>query len=316
MLGRIVEIAEDGCALSLDRGFLVRGAEGERGRTPVDDVAALIGNAHGLSYSNNLLVALAERSIPFVLCASNHAPVGLLWPVAGHHRQGARMDGQLRATLPLRKRLWKQLVARKIEMQAAVLDFHGEPGQRVRRLVAEVRAGDPGNVEGRAAAAYWPLVMGPRFRRDRHADGANSLLNYGYTVLRATVARHLMAAGLHPGIPLHHGNEGNAMRLVDDLMEPFRPLVDAWVRRLVAGGADRLDRSEKRALALLPIRLLVSPRGVGPVTVAIQRLTVSLAQIYEGQRSQLELPVGTVAALARLFDEPGSEIDETTPPAP
>lgn len=305
MIGRIVEIAGDGRYLSLDRGFLVVSHKGtEMGRTPIDDVAALIGNAHGLVYSNNLLVALAERGTPFVLCGANHRPAGLLWPVDGHHRQAARMDAQLRASQPLRKRLWKQVVQAKIGMQAAVIGLYGGPEPPLRRLAGKVRSGDPSNIEGQAARLYWSLLLGMAFRRDREAQGINAMLNYGYTVLRAIVARQLMAAGLHPGIPLHHANEGNAMRLVDDLMEPFRPLVDAWVRRRAETGSLDLDANNRRALALLGTRSLLTSRGVSPVSVVVQRLAVSLAQVYESPDIRLELPDTGQAALAALWDEP------------
>lgn len=319
MLGRIVELSTDGRTLSLDRGFLVvSGNDGEVARTPIDSIAGLIGNAHGLSYSNNLLVALAERSIPFVLCGPHHAPVALLWPVHGHHRQAARMDGQARASLPRKKRLWKRIVQCKIRMQAAVLEFLDLDPAPVRRLVDEVRAGDPSNVEGRAAAAYWPRLFGRDFRRDRRLDGVNSLLNYGYTILRATVARYVVAAGLHPGVPVHHANETNPMRLVDDLMEPFRPLVDAWVWRLAREGKLHLDPPTKRALALLPLRTLQGQRGLGPLTLAVQRLTVSLAQTYEGGEERLVLPATQTKDLHHLFDDPehsGAEPEEE-PPVP
>lgn len=312
MIGRIVEIAGDGRHLSLDRGFLVIShRKDELGRIPIDDVAALIGNAHGLSYSNNLLVALAERGAPFVLCGAHHRPVGLLWPVDCHHRQAARMDAQLRASLPLRKRLWKQVTQAKIGMQAAVIGLFDGPEPPLRRLANTVRSGDPSNVEGRAARLYWNLLFGKTFRRDHDGDGINGLLNYGYTVLRATVARHLMAAGLHPGIPLHHANEGNPMRLVDDLMEPFRPLVDACVRRLAETGRRDVDSETKRTLALLPVRNICLDRGVSPVSLVIQRMVVSLAQLYEDPKVTLELPPVTKTALASLWEESHvSEDDE------
>lgn len=304
MIGRLVEIANDARHLSLDRGFLVVSHRGlQIGRVPIDDVSAVIGNAHGLSYSNNLLVALAERGAPFVLCGPQHRPVGVLWPMQGHHRQAARMDAQLRASLPLRKRLWKRIVQCKIGMQAAVIGLHGGPEAPLRRLLGKVRVGDPGNVEGQASRAYWLLLFGRGFRRDRKAAGANAMLNYGYTVLRAAVARHVMAAGLHPGIPLHHANEGNPMRLVDDLMEPFRPLVDAWVRRLVDAGCVQVDVESKRVLALVPVRNLVMPYGTSPVSMVIQRLAVSLAQTYEDAGHRIELPSPSRACLSALWDE-------------
>lgn len=304
MIGRIVEIAGDARYLSLERGFLIISHRGvEVGRTPIDDVAALIGNAYGLSYSNNLLVALAERGCPFVLCGANHRPAGILWPVYGHHRQAARMDAQLSASAPLRKRLWKQIVQSKIAMQAAVIGLYGGPEQPIRHWVGKVRSGDPGNVEAHAARAYWKLMFGRDFRRDHNGEGINALLNYGYTVLRATVARHLMAAGLHPGLPLYHANEGNPMRLVDDLMEPFRPLVDAWVRRLADAGVRQVDAESKRALAMLPVRNLSTRYGISPIAMAAQRLCISLAQTYETPAGKLELPNACAEALALIWDE-------------
>lgn len=304
MIGRIIEIAGEGRYLSLDRGFLVVSHKGEEiGRTPIDDVAALIGNAYGLVYSNNLLVALAERSTPVVLCGSHHRPVGMLWPVENHHRQAARMDAQLRATVPLRKRLWKQVIQAKIGMQAAALGSHGITEAPLRRLATKVRSGDPSNIEGQAARVYWPLMMGKAFRRDRKAEGVNAMLNYGYTILRATVARHVMAAGLHPGIPLQHANAANAMRLVDDLMEPFRPLVDLCVRRLVDAGKAELVVETKRELALLGTRSLQTSRGISPVSVLVQRLAVSLAQVYESPTAHLALPDTQSSALSFLWDD-------------
>lgn len=311
MIGRIVEVAGDGRYLSLDRGFLVVSHKGtEAGRVPIDDVAALIGNAHGLVYSNNLLVALAERGTPFVLCGRNHCPSGLLWPVDGHHRQAARMDAQLRAGLPLRKRLWKQLVQTKICLQAAVIGLYGGNELPLRRMAGKVRSGDPSNVEGQAARLYWGLLFDKTFWRDRQAPGLNAMLNYGYTVLRALVARQVMAAGLHPGLPLHHANESNAMRLVDDLMEPFRPLVDAWVRRLADTGSRDLDASAKRALALLGTRSLQTSRGISPVVLSVQRLATSLAQIYEAGAGKLDVPDSGQASLAGLWDESDDRSDD------
>lgn len=313
MIGRIVEIASDGRYLSLDRGFLVVRHKGQEvGRTPIDDVAALLGNAHGLVYSNNLLVALAERGTPFVLCGANHRPVGILWSVENHHRQAARIDAQMRARLPLRKRLWREVVRAKIRMQAAVVGLFDGPEPPLRRLADKVRSGDPSNVEGQAARIYWSLLLGKAFRRDRGQPGINAMLNYGYAILRAIVAREVMAAGLHPGIPLHHANQGNSMRLVDDLMEPFRPLVDACVRRLAEAGHTDLAPSVRRELAVLGTRSMQTKRGVSPVGLVVQRFVASLARAYEDPQSSLEPPDTSKAALAALWDVPhdSHEADE------
>lgn len=291
MIGRIIEIAGDSRYLHKERGFLlILHRNVEQGRVPLDDVAALICNAHGLIYSNNLLVALTERGCPIILCGKNHLPVGIVCAVASHHRQGARIDAQVATSLPTRKRLWRDLVRAKLGMQAATLGAYGLPEPPLRALIPKVRSGDTTNMEGVGARRYWGLLFGKGFRRDQDGEGVNALLNYGYTVLRATVARHLLATGLHPGLPLHHANDGNAMRLVDDLMEPFRPLVDAQVRQLSDLGRHEVDAANKRELALMMARSIQTEEGLSPISVAIERLCRSLAQVYEKQRNSLVLP--------------------------
>ncbi len=299
MIGRIVEIAGDSRYLHKEHGFLVVSHRNvEQGRVPLDDIAALICNAHGLVYSNNLLVALAERGSPIVLCGKNHMPVGIVCAVESHHRQGARLDAQVSASLPTRKRLWQQLVRSKLGMQAATLGAFGLPEAPLRALIPKVASGDARNMEGVGARRYWSLLLGREFRRDQDGDGINAMLNYGYTVVRATVARHLLATGLHPGLPLHHANDGNAMRLVDDLMEPFRPLVDAQVRQLADLGRYDVDAANKRELALMMTRGIQTEEGLSPVSVAIERLCVSLAQVFEKKRRDLALPYDRAKSVA------------------
>lgn len=299
MIGRIVEIAGESRYLSRYRGFLVVSHQGqEQARVPLDDIAALICNAHGLSYSNNLLVALVERGCPIVLCGRNHMPVGMICAIDSHHRQGARIDAQVATTRPLRKRLWQHMVRAKLGMQAATLGAYGLPEAPLRALIPKVRSGDSSNMEGVGARRYWPLLFGKAFRRDTAAEGINALLNYGYTVLRACVARHLLATGLHPGLPLQHANDRNAFRLVDDLMEPFRPLVDAQVRQLGDLGRYDVDAGNKRELALMLARGIATEDGLSPVTIAIERLCVSLAQVFERQRKGLALPYDRAESVA------------------
>lgn len=297
MLGRIVEVAEDNRHLSLFRGFLlVKSTEGDKqeiGRVPIDDIAAVIANSHGLSYSNNLLVALAEQGSPFVLCAANHNAVGMLLPLDGNYEVSRRIDAQIEAKRPLKKQLWSSIVRSKLEQQASVLQAIGEPSVPISSLIKKVKSGDPENIEAQAARRYWTLLFGSSFRRDRQADGINSLLNYGYTVLRATVARAVVAAGLHPAIGLHHSNAMNAMRLVDDLIEPFRPLVDLGVFRLTQINLCEITPETKRVLVRLMYEDVITSSGTTPVTVSAQKLAVSLAQIFLGERDKLDLPLSS-----------------------
>ncbi|MGB8275284.1 MAG: type II CRISPR-associated endonuclease Cas1 [Alphaproteobacteria bacterium] len=292
MIGRVVEIAEDGRHLSLSRGFMVVQADGaELGRVPLDDIAVVIANAHGITYSNNLMVALAERGACVVLCGANHSPVAWVWPLIGHHAQAARMRAQLDAPRPLDKRLWQALVRAKIENQGSALATLGRPSGGFRLLARRVASGDPENLEGQAARRYWPLLFGPDFRRDRMLSGINSLLNYGYTVLRAATARATVAAGLHPSVGIHHRTRTNDMCLVDDLMEPFRPLVDIMVARLAAGGIGEVTPEAKRVLAGLTTADMGTRQGTTPLATCLERLAASLGQSYETGKVDLDLPL-------------------------
>lgn len=308
MIGRIVEVADDRRHLFLSRGFLVvQDTEGERkelGQVPLDDVAAVIANAHGLSYTNNLLVALAERCAPFVLCAANHNAVGMVLPIEGNYQQAKRFDAQIAANQPLIKRLWAEIVKSKLQQQAAALEAAGAPFVPLSALVRKVRAGDPDNFEAQGARRYWGLLFGDDFRRDQQAGGLNAMLNYGYTVLRAATARAVVAAGLHPTIGLHHSNEGNAMRLVDDLMEPFRPMIDLKVWQLHKQGEGEVTPESKRVLVRTLYDDMQTSAGATPVMVCAQKLATSLAQVFMGEKDKLDLPLpGLPLNLAASFQD-------------
>lgn len=292
MVGGVVEIASDGRHMAIYRGFLVISEKNEEiGRVPLDDIAAVVANAHGLTYSNNALVELSTRGIPVVLCGANHMPAAIVWPVDAHHVQTGRMNDQIAASLPLKKRLWAQLVRAKILAQAATLDSIGASSTGFFLLSRKVRSGDPDNVEADAARRYWPLLLGAEFRRDKDGDGVNGMLNYGYAVLRAGIARAVMAAGLHPSFGLMHSNRSNPMVLVDDLMEPFRPVVDREVCRLVREGAREVNRDTKPALARVMVIDLPTAFGLSPLMVCAERLAQSLARAYAGDGDTLDLPL-------------------------
>lgn len=291
MVGRVIEVATDGRHLAVDRGFLKVAEKGaEVGRVALDDIAALVANAHGLTYSNNLLVTLAVRGVPVVLCGANHRPAALVWPVDGHHAQAGRMSDQAKASQPLKKRLWQQIVQAKILAQGAALASVGAEAGGFRLLARKVRPGDPDNVEAEAARRYWPLLFGSEFRRGTDGDGLNGLLNYGYAILRAAVARAVMAAGLHPSLGLMHSNRGNALVLIDDLMEPFRPVVDREVHRLKGDGVVAVAAESKAALARIMVVDLPTEDGLSPLMTCLERLAGSLARAYAGEGQRLVLP--------------------------
>lgn len=308
MIGRIVEVADDRRHLHLHRGFMVvQDTDGERkelGQVPLDDIAAVIANAHGISYTNNLLVALAERGAPFVLCAANHNAVGMLLPIEGNFEQSKRIEAQIAASLPTHKRLWASVVRSKLEQQAAALEATGGPTAPLTALVGKVKSGDPENIEAQGARRYWGLLFGDTFRRDQNGGGLNGMLNYGYTVLRASTARAVIAAGLHPSIGLHHSHDNNAMRLVDDIMEPFRPVIDLKVWHLRRNGECEVTPETKRALVRTLYDDMQTDAGATPVMVCLQKLATSLAQVYLGERDKLDLPLpGLPLALANALQD-------------
>lgn len=291
-IGRIVEIAENGRHLAKDRGFLTVSADGEQiGRVPLDDVAAVLATAPGTTVSCVLLAELAARGVSFTVCGRNFAPAALLWPTDGHHEQQRRMEAQLAAPQNLKARLWALLVAAKIARQGMVLKALGKRAGAFEHLATMVTSGDTANLEAQAARRYWPLLLGKEFRRDPALPGINGLLNYGYTVLRAGVARSIAGAGLHPGIGLFHRHPRNPMPLADDVMEPFRPDVDFRVAELVAGGVLEVSTEAKRRLVevlSLPVAMSI---GYSPLATSILRLTQSLSAAFVAGKAELALPL-------------------------
>jgi CRISP-associated protein Cas1 len=295
---RIVDITTDGLHLAAHRGFLTVSASGEeKGRVALDDIGALIVHAHGTTWSNSVLVRLSERAVPIVVCGPNHAPVACVWPLEGHHAQSARMRAQLSAPRPLAKQLWRQIVAGKIRMQGEALAACDKEGGAFEYLARKVRSGDPENVEAQAARRYWKAMFGPEFVRDKRAEGANGLLNYGYTVLRAIISRSICASGLHPTVGVFHANRMNAFALSDDLMEPFRPMVDLLVGRLLSEGVTDVQPATKGRLATIQSLDVAAFDGtVSPLGIAAQRLAHSLATSFETGIAALDLPARPVQA--------------------
>jgi len=200
------------------------------------------------------------------------------------------MRAQLASSRPLAKQIWAQIIKSKIRMQGHILASHGHEAGAFDLLARKVRSGDPDNVEAQAARRYWKVLFGPDFSRDQDAAGINSLLNYGYTVLRAVVSRAICAAGLHPTIGVFHANRANAFALADDLMEPYRPLVDQIVLGLVDSGQSEVDAVAKQALTAITTLDLPGPLGLSPLSVQVQRFVHSLALSFETGVAALELP--------------------------
>jgi CRISPR-associated protein Cas1 len=227
-----------------------------------------------------------------VICGPSHQPAGVLLPTEANDLAGRRTRQQARAKLPVRKRLWKQIVRRKIALQAENLAKDHPVRQKLLALAHEVKSGDRTNAEGRAAAYYFPALLGAEFLRDPDGLPPNNLLNYGYAVMRAAVARAIVAAGLTPALGLQHVHRNNAFALADDLVEVFRPMVDAAVLRILqTGGSGFVDRDAKRELlGLLTTEIRVGQQS-GPLMVQLTRVVFSLVRCYEGTADRMLLPV-------------------------
>jgi CRISPR-associated protein Cas1 len=215
----------------------------------------------------------------------------MLWPVAGYHAQQRRIEAQLAAPRPLCKRLWAQIVSAKILRQGWALERMGKPCGAFARLARQVASGDPENLEAQAARRYWPLLFGPDFRRDPAGEPPNGLLNYGYAVLRAATARAVVAAGLHPGLGIFHRHPNDAMPLADDLMEPFRPVIDVAVCGLVAEGCAEVTAEAKGILVECLQTDLATMRGTTPLATCLFRLAAGLGDSFQTRDVDLELPI-------------------------
>lgn len=296
MVGRIVDIGENNRYLKVSRGFfVVKDCDVEIGKIPLDDIQAVIAHGHGHTYSQNLLIQLSERGVPLVLCNQKHLPHALMWPLDTHHEQTKRVIAQVDCKKPRLKRAWKLVVQSKILMQAKVLQLIHGSDSGVAELVKRVKSGDSSNVEAWAARRYWKPLLSESFKRDPAAEDINRYLNYGYTLLRSLVARSVAAAGLHPAIGMHHSNRGNVYALVDDLMEPYRPIVDLHCT-LFNDFDGSLNATEKAFLARIMDYDLPTDYGTVPLHLHVERLVSSYAAYLLGERDELAVP----AALSDL----------------
>jgi CRISP-associated protein Cas1 len=290
MVGQIVELMSEGGRVGLERGFLTVSSETLKGRIAIDDVEAVIASAQGLTYSNAVLAALAARGAPLVICGKNYAPTAVLLSLDGHYEQGLRITAQATAAKPLNKQLWAQLIRAKITAQAQMLTRFGLSPTRLERLADSVKSGDPDNFEAQAAQVYWPLLMGKDFRRDRDSSDINCFLNYGYAILRASAARATVGSGLHPSLSIHHQSRGEALRLADDIMEPFRPAVDYVAKTLWEAGETQLTPKVKLSMAKVLLLDYTTTNGRTPLSLCLSRLTHSLAKAYLKQTDRLDFP--------------------------
>lgn len=261
---------------------------------PIEDIGIMIIDNPQITITSALIMSLNENNSAVICCDSSHMPLGVMLPMFSHTVFSEKLHSQLQASIPLKKNLWKQTITAKIRNQAALLRKEGIDAKKMDFYLKKITSGDASNVEGRAAAYYWDNLFGSEiFRRHRFGEPPNNLLNYGYAILRAIVSRSIIASGLLPSLGIHHRNKYNPFCLSDDLMEPFRPYVDAVVLDIVRETPDQKEMTTdlKKKLLQIPVVDIVIEDKSSPLMVGIQRTTASLASCYEGETRKILYPV-------------------------
>lgn len=261
---------------------------------PIEDIGLLILDHRQITITQALLSKLLANNTAVISCDETHHPTGMLFNLDGNSLQSQKFQAQLNSTIPLKKQLWQQTVIAKIQNQAAVLAIRREENKMLLSLANDVRSGDSNNCEAQAAAYYWKRVFPDtlQFRRERYGPPPNNLLNYGYAILRAVVARSLVSSGLLPTLGIHHRNQYNAYCLADDIMEPYRPYADLVVYQIVRNNGQYLEMSPsiKKSLLEIPAMDVVIDGKKSPLMNAVQRTTASLAKCYEGVQRKILYP--------------------------
>lgn len=293
MLKRILFFSTPYC-LSLRNGQMIihtREAPGQRKSIPIEDIGFVVLDDQQISITLPLLNALSDNNVAVILCGETRMPNAMLMNLDSNRTQGENYRAQIEASEPLKKGLWKQIIEAKIRNQAALLRKLERDGDKLKPYYMNVKSADADNREGIAAKIYWTELFGSEFYRSREGSPPNNLLNYGYTILRAAVARAIMGSGLFPALGIFHRNRYNAFPLADDLMEPYRPYVDEIVYRLYTNGHMQLTREVKGELLRI---LFVDTRFdkiVRPLEVGLTFTTSSMAKCFAGIQKKVTYPM-------------------------
>jgi len=267
---------------------------GETKSIPIEDIGVLILDHQQITVSQALIAKLLTNNVAFITCDNTHHPTGLLLNLDGNTLQSQKFQDQIEASVPLKKQLWQQTVAAKLNNQAAMLESIRVPAKNIRNWASEVKSGDSDNHEATAAAYYWKNIFPDflEFRRERYGPPPNNLLNYGYSILRAAVARALVGSGLLPTFGIFHRNQYNAYCLADDIMEPYRPFVDKVVVGIVRMNGKFLELTPSMKKDLLGVSAMDVKinEEKSPLMVAVQKTTASLARCFAGKQRKILYP--------------------------
>lgn len=257
---------------------------------PIEDVSVVILEHQQTSITLPLMNALCDANVQVVLCNNKGMPNAMLQNLSSNNHQGEILKNQIECGEVLKKQLWKQIIESKIQNQAALLNKIGSDANLLKPYYSNVKSGDTDNREGAAARIYFQKLFGSDFIRDRGQSGINVLLNYGYSILRAAVARAIVSSGLFPALGIFHHNRSNAFPLADDMMEPFRPFVDETVYNLAMAGKLELTKDVKRELIQILYADTVFEKVTRPLSVGISMTSASLVKCYFKEQTKLSLP--------------------------
>jgi CRISPR-associated protein Cas1 len=263
---------------------------------PIEDIGIVVLDNKRITITQGVMEALLENNAAIVTCNESHLPIGMHLPLVGNTTQTERMRYQIEASLPLKKQLWQQTISAKIQNQAAVLkQVRGTEVRNMLKWASEVKSGDSENLEARAAVYYWQnaFPMIENFTRSREGVSPNNLLNYGYAILRAIVARALVSSGLLTTLGIHHRNKYNPFCLADDVMEPYRPYVDKLVMQLYDKYPDceELTKELKAELLSIPVLDVTINNKRSPLMIAVSTTTSSLQKCYAGEIRKIIYPI-------------------------
>ncbi len=266
-------------------------ASGSERIVPAEDIGFVILDNSRLSYTHSVLQLFSRHNIAVLICDEKRMPASMLLNFESNHLTGRITERQLQASEPLKKQLWKQTVKTKIRNQAAVLQALGKDSEALLQIAKEVKSGDVGNQEGRAAKLYWQRLF-PNFTRHPDGENPNSLFNYAYTILRAATAKSLVSSGLLPVLGIHHHNKYNAFRLADDVMEPYRPYADFLVCETYRKFPNYTDLTPEIKSELLGVLFMDThfAKVTRPLSLGLSISTASLAQCFTGECQKIRYP--------------------------
>lgn len=291
MIKRIIEVSSEPVRLKVKHEQLIISREGVEDQLPCEDVGVLVLDRKDCVYTHSVMSKLLEYGAVIVLCGEDHIPAGILLSNYKHSAFTARQKLQFSLSEPIKKKLWKQIVKEKIKRQAQNIPESQKEHGILLALIDEVKSGDPSNIEGQAARFYWQAIFGKDFRRIRAGMWPNKILDYGYMILRAAVARAVVSAGLNPALGLNHCNGSNAFCLADDLVEPFRPKVDKMVMEFSDRGVKEIDTYVKREVLSLLFSTVEFDNQKGPFLVQLHSLVANLWNCFTRDAKKLNFPV-------------------------